>query len=66
MVDAHLEVPEVPRLASIWKDRPKRQVIPKIRLLSGGGSKTLFPSNLDRGEGTCLESAVDLLIQIPS
>ena len=34
--------------------------------LPGGGSKTLFPSNLDRGEGTCLESAVDLLIPRPS
>jgi hypothetical protein len=28
--------------------------------------KTLFPSNLDRGEGTCLESAADLLIPRPS
>jgi len=42
------------------------QIIPKIRLLSGGGSKTLFPSNLDRGEGKCLESAVGLLIPRPS
>src|SRR5256886_4571816 len=50
-------------MASIWNDRPKRQVIPKIRLLSGGRlQKTLFPGNLDRREGTCLESAVDLLI----
>jgi hypothetical protein len=28
--------------------------------------KTLFPGNLDRTEGTCLESAVDLLIPRPS
>src|SRR5262249_24429984 len=28
--------------------------------------KTLFPGNLDRMEGTCLESAVDLLIPRPS
>jgi hypothetical protein len=28
--------------------------------------RTLFPSNLDRREGTCLESAVDLLIPRPS
>jgi hypothetical protein len=28
--------------------------------------KTLFPGNLDRREGTCLESAVDLLILKPS
>jgi hypothetical protein len=48
------------------EDRPKRQVIPKIRLLSEERSRTLFPSNLDHGEGTCLESAVDLLIQRPS
>ena len=65
MVDAHLEVPQVPP-ASIWKDRPKRQLIPKNRLLSEERLRTLFPSNLDRGEGTCLESAVNLLIQRPS
>jgi hypothetical protein len=28
--------------------------------------RALFPSNLDRREGTCLESAVDLLIPRPS
>ena len=28
--------------------------------------ETLFPSNLDRGEGTCFELAVDLLIPRPS
>src|SRR5262245_56692497 len=28
--------------------------------------KTLFPGNLDRMEGTCLESAADLLIPRPS
>jgi hypothetical protein len=32
----------------------------------GDSKKTLFPSNLDRTEGTCLESAVDLLILKPS
>src|SRR5438132_1701952 len=33
--------PRSPRcsMASIWNDRPKRQIIPKIRLLSEGGSK---------------------------
>jgi hypothetical protein len=57
-VSAHLEVPEVPPGLDL-EGSPKRQVIPKIRLLSEERSKTLFPSNLDRGEGTCLESAVD-------
>jgi len=28
--------------------------------------ETLFPSNLDRGEETCFELAVDLLIPRPS
>jgi hypothetical protein len=51
---------------TIWNDRPKFQLIPKIRLLSGGDQKMLFPSNLDRREGTCLESAMDLLIPRPS
>jgi hypothetical protein len=32
----------------------------------GETPNTLFPSNLDRREGTCLESAVDLLIPRPS
>ena len=49
-----------------WDSQPKRQVIPKIRLLSGGGSKRRCPGNLDRTEGTCLESAMDLLIPRPS
>src|SRR5262249_4630001 len=56
--NAGLEVPEVPRRGLDLKG----QVISKIRLLFERGSKTLFPSNLDRGEGTCLESAVVLLI----
>jgi hypothetical protein len=43
-----LEVPEIPRRGLDLKG----QVIPKIRLLPGGGSKMLFPSNLDRGEET--------------
>jgi hypothetical protein len=51
---------------SRFRTSPKRLVIPKIRLLSEERSKTLFPSNLDRGEGTCFESAVDRLIQRPS
>ena len=60
--NAGLEVPEVPRRGLDLKG----QVISKIRLLLEGGSKRLFPSNLDRGEGTCLESAVNLLIPRPS
>jgi DNA-binding NtrC family response regulator len=32
----------------------------------GEAPRNVFPSNLDRGEGTCLESAVDLLIPRPS
>ena len=32
----------------------------------GETPKTLFPSNLARMEGTCLEPAVDLLIPRPS
>src|SRR5262249_33719756 len=34
--------------------RANCQVIPKIRLLSGGGSKTLFPSNLESWRGNML------------
>ena len=34
--------------------------------LWGRLQNTLFPGNLDRREGTCLESAVDLLIPRPS
>ena len=60
--NAGLEVPEVPRRGLDLKG----QVISKIRLLLEGGSKRLFPSNLDRGEGTCLESAVNLSIPKPS
>jgi len=46
-------------------NRPKFQLIPKIRLLPGETPKGVVPSNLDRGEETCLESAVDLLIPRP-
>src|SRR5262249_33250653 len=53
-------------MASIWNNRPKSQLIPKIRLLPGETPKGVVPSNLDRGEETCLESAVDLLIPRPS
>jgi len=47
-------------------DRQKREVIPKTRLLSVETPKDLVPGNLDRMEGTCLESAVDPLIPRPS
>jgi hypothetical protein len=53
-------------MASIWNNRPKFQLIPKIRLLSVEAPKDLVPGNLDHMEGTCLESAVDLLIPRPS
>ncbi len=38
----------------------------KFDYFLGETPKTLFPSNLDRKEGTCLESAGDLLIPRPS
>ena len=51
-------------MASIWNNRPKFQLI--IDYFLGETPKGVVPSNLDRGEGTCLESAVDLLIPRPS
>jgi hypothetical protein len=53
-------------MASIWNNRPKFQLFQKFDYFLGETPKGVVPSNLDRGEGTCLESAVDLLIPRPS
>ena len=42
----------------------RKEVVQSIG--QGEAPRNVFPSNLDRGEGTCLDSAVDVLIPRPS